>query len=151
MRLALPRALRTEIEAHARAAYPRECCGLLEGVRDDAVARVTALHPARNIAIRSDRFEIDPGDHFAGLKAARARGHAIIGCYHSHPNGVAVPSATDKAGAMEEDFLWLIAALSAKEAPVALAVYDYSGNDFFPLAMDAVGADFVTSSAKLRR
>lgn len=151
MRLTLPQALRAGIEAQARAAYPRECCGLLEGVRDGTVAQVLALHPARNIAIRNDRFEIHPGDHFAALKAARAHGRAIIGCYHSHPGGAAAPSVTDRAGAVEENFLWLIAAPRAKEGPVALSAYDYSGSDFFPLAIDAVGADFVTSSAKLRK
>jgi proteasome lid subunit RPN8/RPN11 len=151
MKLALPDALRTGIEAQARAAYPRECCGLLEGVRDGDVAQVLAFHPARNIAAANDRFEIDPGDHFAALKAARAHGRAIIGCYHSHPGGAAVPSAIDRAAAVEDGFLWLIAALKAAEGPVALSAYDYSGTDFFPLAMRAVGADFVTSSEKQRK
>ena len=57
-----------------------------------------------------DRFEIDPKDHIAAGKRARERGQRIIGCYHSHPNGVAEPSAQDLSRAGEKDFLWLIAA-----------------------------------------
>ena len=110
MKLVLPETLRAQIVDAARAAHPAESCGLVIGTRtgDDGVA--ASLHPARNLAIRADRFEIDPADHFAGLKAARAAGLGVIGCYHSHPNGVAQPSVTDLAGAGEEGFFWLIAA-----------------------------------------
>ncbi len=109
-RVALPDALRARILRAARDADPNECCGLVEGVRETEVFRITALHPARNLAASPDRFDIDPLDQFAAHKAARANGHAVIGCYHSHPGGRAEPSATDLAGAGEEDFLWLIAA-----------------------------------------
>ena len=103
-------ALADALRAAARAAYPDECCGLLEGVRDGDRFHVTALHPARNLAARSDRFEIDPVDHIAAQRTARANGRSIIGCYHSHPDGVARPSQTDAAGAAQEDFLWAIVA-----------------------------------------
>jgi proteasome lid subunit RPN8/RPN11 len=125
------------IHAAAAAAAPRECCGLLEGARDGGRWRVTALHPAHNLAADASRFEIDPADHFAAARAARARGRAIIGCYHSHPGGRALPSAHDLAGAGQEDFLWLIA------ADAALAAFVYSGGGFRGLA---TGADWVTSS-----
>lgn len=98
------------IQTSARAAIPRECCGLLEGYRRGPRWQVTVWHPARNLADAADRFVIDPADHFAAGRAARARGAAIIGCCHSHPGGRAEPSAIDLAGAGAEDFLWLIAA-----------------------------------------
>jgi proteasome lid subunit RPN8/RPN11 len=110
-RVELPAALAAAIREQARAAAPRECCGLVEGLCEDASRfTVTALHPARNLAAGPDRFEIDPRDHIAAAKQARARGRAIIGCYHSHPRGAARPSASDIAGAAEDNFLWLIAA-----------------------------------------
>ena len=115
-RVALPEGLRMQILTEAKAAFPRECCGLLEGVRNGADIRVTALHPARNLAAASDRFEIEPRDHIAAFKKARANGHALIGCYHSHPGGAAEPSAADLAGAGEEGFLWLIAGKAALNA-----------------------------------
>jgi proteasome lid subunit RPN8/RPN11 len=105
----LPPALTAAIRAQAAAAHPRECCGLIEGVRDGTRFRVTALHSARNLAEDADRFQIDPADHFAAQKSARANGHAIIGCYHSHPQGAAQPSVSDLAGAEQNNFLWLIA------------------------------------------
>jgi proteasome lid subunit RPN8/RPN11 len=129
--------LRTQILAEARAAAPRECCGLVLGRRRHDTAVAAALHPARNLAADADRFQIDPADHFAAARAARARGRAIIGCYHSHPGGRALPSAHDLAGAGQEDFLWLIA------ADAALAAFVYSGGGFRGLA---TGADWVTSS-----
>jgi proteasome lid subunit RPN8/RPN11 len=109
--LYLPAALRAQIEREARAASPRECCGLLEGMREGDAIRVTALHAARNLAQDADRFEIDPADHFRVLHGARDRGAQIVGCYHSHPNGRAEPSARDADGAWDDDFVWLIAAV----------------------------------------
>ena len=150
MKLALPREFRTRIEAHARAAYPKECCGLLEGVRHGDAVRVLALHGARNIAARRDRFEIHPEDHFAVLKDARAKGHVLVGCYHSHPGGAPLPSETDRAGAGEDDFLWLIAALAQADAPVRLGAFVYRAAVFEPVTLtEADGADLVTSSEKL--
>jgi proteasome lid subunit RPN8/RPN11 len=131
--VALPEALREQILREARAAAPRECCGLIEGRREADQFRIVALHPARNLADASDRFDIDPRDTLAAHKAARARGQTIVGCYHSHPNGHATPSAADLAGAAEDNFLWLIAADDGVKAFV------YSRGEFF-------GADWVTSS-----
>ncbi|MES2473313.1 MAG: M67 family metallopeptidase [Pseudomonadota bacterium] len=108
-RVELPPPLAAAIEAAAAAAFPNECCGLLEGTCEGAVFRITALHPARNICDDPERFQIDPADHFKAQKTARGNGRAIIGCYHSHPSGGAQPSAADLAGAQENNFLWLIA------------------------------------------
>lgn len=133
IRVSLPQGLREQILREARRAHPRECCGLVEGKCDAQTFRITALHPARNLAAVPDRFEIDPQDQFTAHKAARAGGRAIVGCYHSHPNGHARPSAADQAGAGEENFLWLI----ASNEEVTAFVY---------LRGKFVGADWVTSS-----
>lgn len=132
-RVALPDALRQQILREARAAGSRECCGLIEGARGADGFRITALYPARNLADAPDRFDIDPRDQFAAYKTARERGQAIVGCYHSHPNGAAQPSATDLAGAEEENFIWLIASAGQVHA-------------FIYLADRFVGAECVTSS-----
>lgn len=94
--------LRAQLLAESRAAYPGECCGLVEGKG----AFVTALHPARNLAAASDRFEIDPALQFR----LKREGRNIVGCYHSHPGGAAEPSPRDALGASEPGFVWLIAA-----------------------------------------
>ena len=147
MKLILPQVLQARIEALAKDAFPAECCGLMEGVSGDAAIKVLALHPARNIAPANDRFEIHPEDHFAALRDARANGHAIIGCYHSHPGGVPRPSEIDRQGAGEENFVWLIAAPAGAGGPVAVGAFIYSAMSFRPLDLARpVGADFVTSS-----
>jgi len=147
VKLILPRVLREQIEAEARGAFPRECCGLIAGRWRGDIADAQTLHPARNVAIGHDRFEIHPEDHFAAIRAARDQGHALIGCYHSHPNGVAAPSATDHAGAGEEGFFWLIAALTESGGPVSIAAFAYSAGGFVSVALAGpVGADLVTSS-----
>lgn len=115
-RVLLPPALAAGILARAQAASPRECCGLLEGRRDGGAIFVDALHPVRNLAAGTGRFDMDPAGQFAAQKAARANGRAIIGCYHSHPGGAARPSAADQAGAGENGFLWLIAGADGMKA-----------------------------------
>ena len=133
LRLVLPTHLRSAIEAEARAAFPHECCGLIEGVREGETLRALALHQARNLSREADRFEIDPSAQFALLRKLRGTGHEVIGCYHSHPNGVAEPSPRDRAGANEDGFIWLIAALTAKDGAVNLA--GFTAPDFGVLVL----------------
>ena len=128
--LLLDDALRARIAGEARAASPRECCGLLEGVRDGDAITVTALHPSPNLAEASDRFEIDPALQF---RLARA-GLTIVGCYHSHPGGRAEPSVRDAEGAGEADFVWLIAGAGGPGAFV------WDGAQFRRLAIGKSGA-----------
>jgi proteasome lid subunit RPN8/RPN11 len=131
----MPDTIWAQILAEAHAAMPRECCGLVLGTRDGEMAVAAALHPARNTALASDRFEIAPEDHFAALRGARAHGQVVIGCYHSHPHGMARPSVHDLAGGGEDDFLWLIATPYG-----ALAAFVYRDGVM-------MGADLVTSSS----
>ncbi|HUO89318.1 MAG TPA: M67 family metallopeptidase [Rhizomicrobium sp.] len=124
---------RAQIEAEARAALPRECCGLIEGWREGAVIRVRTVHAVRNLSEAADRFDIDPAEHVRLLRAARERGSAIVGCYHSHPDGRAEPSPRDLAGAADENFLWLIAA-STGDA-VQLRGFLFRGGGFAPVEL----------------
>lgn len=109
--LVLDPSLRAKIAKAAQAAAPRECCGLIEGVLQEHEARTTAVHPVRNIATAPDRFEIDPAEHIRLLRQAREARRAIIGCYHSHPNGKPEPSPYDRENASDDEFIWLIASL----------------------------------------
>src|SRR5262249_16190370 len=81
-----------QIIAHALAERPNECCGLLIGTEDlvdDAV-------PARNVHRSPTKFKVEPADHFAAIRRARAAGRQLIGAYHSHPNGPSGPSELDR-------------------------------------------------------
>ncbi|HEY4944336.1 MAG TPA: M67 family metallopeptidase [Rhizomicrobium sp.] len=132
--LILPRDARARIEAAARTAWPRECCGLIEGMRVGGTIVVTAAHPARNVAEGPDVFEIDPAEHIRLLRALRDTGRQIVGCFHSHPNGVAEPSACDRQSAGETGFVWLIAALTASDT-AAIKAFVFDGNAFLPVAI----------------
>ena len=56
----------------------------------------------------------------------------MIGCYHSHPNGRAEPSAFDLEGAAETGFVWLIAVLTSGGV-CGLGAYVFDGEGFSPL------------------
>ena len=88
-----------------------EVCGLLFGTE----GRIEAAERCVNVAPEPARtFEIDPATLFAAHRRARRGGPQVIGHYHSHPSGEAVPSARDAAQAMGDGALWLI--LTAHEA-----------------------------------
>ncbi len=102
--------LRTVLEAMraaAAAAHPREACGLLlgEGARI-AEARETAnVHTTPHT-----HFEIDPQALVDAHRAARRGGPQVAGYFHSHPNGLAEPSDTDRAQAAHDGSIWAIVA-----------------------------------------
>jgi proteasome lid subunit RPN8/RPN11 len=83
-----------EMLAHARAARPEECCGLVGGDGDRVGASVYRL---RNIAPdRSVAYDGDPQDLCEAQRSMRARGEQLLGIYHSHPReAVPAPSETD--------------------------------------------------------
>jgi len=82
-----------DVWAHAREVAPRECCGVLIGVTD----RIMESVRARNLDEHPNRFQLDPRDHIAALRSARARHLDVVGFYHSHPHSPAYPSETDIA------------------------------------------------------
>lgn len=93
---------------HARRDVPNECCGLLTGTSQ----RIQSARPARNIAESpATRYLIDPADHFAAIRAARAADLDVVGAYHSHVASLPVPSATDRAEA-HPNFVYLIVSLA---------------------------------------
>jgi proteasome lid subunit RPN8/RPN11 len=103
----IPKPVIADMLAHAREESPNECCGLLVGQRR-AVDRAVR---ARNLEAGPTRYLIDPQDHLLAMKEARAEGRHVIGAYHSHPAGAAVPSPSDIAEASGGlDFLYVIVA-----------------------------------------
>ncbi len=103
-------AIATMLAESARAA-PAECCGLLLGRAGEGGERIAAAQPAANIHPDPLRhFEIDPAALIAAHRAAREGGPALVGYYHSHPEGHPLPSATDCAHASGDGRVWAIVA-----------------------------------------
>ena len=132
-RLSLSAAQRIQLAAEARVAFPRECCGLIEGVREAGGVVALMLHSTANLSEALDGFEIDPAAHLRLSRETRAAGREIVGCYHSHPRGRPLPSERDRATANAEGFVWLIAALADETAAPAFAAF--AGVEFRPLAL----------------
>jgi proteasome lid subunit RPN8/RPN11 len=105
MKVAISSGLVERILALAAAQPTQEVCGLLLGQGD----RIDNILPARNVATDPHRtFEVDPTVLVNALRTARAGGPAVIGCYHSHPLGNAMPSAMDASMIGRVGEYWLI-------------------------------------------
>ncbi len=102
-----------DLNKMARAAeeeYPQECCGLLVGRFENAVWEVIDIVPSKNVAPydQGKRFEIDPIIRLKLQRDLRDGSNEVIGHYHSHPDGKAIPSSIDKASVWERNMLWVI-------------------------------------------
>jgi len=105
MRVRISSGIADALRAASMAALPREACGLLFG----EVHAILDWQQADNVAeTPNTHFEIDPAVLFAALRTERAGGARLLGYWHSHPSGVAAPSATDAAMAAGDERLWLI-------------------------------------------
>lgn len=108
------------MHAHARAAYPEECCGLILGPPPAEAGRNgrdgrdgLRLYPLRNVQneyhekdpetyTRTARraYLIDPFEFEKILKEAKASGHVLRGIFHSHPDEDAYFSQEDRDAAV---------------------------------------------------
>ena len=130
----MTRAVLASLIAHAREESPQECCGLLLG-RGDEVAEARR---ARNMASSpATRFVIDPKDHIDARREGRARGLEVLGFYHSHPGGGAVPSSSDLAEASYPGSVYAIVGLGT-EAP-EVRVFEFANGNFHERPLVTVG------------
>jgi len=107
MEIEVSREVVLALVADARDAHPRECCGILLGEG----ARIETFVPTANVHPEPERhFEIDPQALIDAHRAARQGGPQVLGYVHSHPNGLARPSATDAAAASADGRVWVIIA-----------------------------------------
>ena len=102
-----------EIVAHASAAAPHECCGLVGG-NNGAFQTVYRL---RNIAADPTvTYEAAPEDLFAAQRTMRRKGELMLAIYHSHPRaGEPTPSATDVRLAYYPAAVYFIVGLAGKQ------------------------------------
>ena len=104
--LRLPDQIRTAILVHAGNCAPDECCGL---IASDDDGRIRFAYPLTNVNPSPVTYTIDPDEHFAALAHAESLGWALSGVFHSHPHGPAEPSMVDLIGALDPDWVYLIA------------------------------------------
>lgn len=89
------------IGRHAAATVPEECCGILFGRSVSERRIVERIMQADNVwrGDRRKRYQIDPGATFEALRGVGDGEPPVLGFYHSHPNGSAVPSKYDRESA----------------------------------------------------
>ncbi|MEO8660664.1 MAG: M67 family metallopeptidase [Bryobacteraceae bacterium] len=83
--------------AHARSAFPNECCGAMLGSSDGETKSVKVAVPLENAfeGSQAARYDIRPEDLLAADREARRQGLDLIGIFHSHPDCDAYFSETD--------------------------------------------------------
>ncbi len=134
---------------HAAADHPAEACGLLlgpDGPKDGVQLVDEAIASPNNAAqAGNDRFEIDPGLHLRTRRDLRGTGRTVVGLYHSHPNGSALASAVDEAGArLEPGLIWLILPMKTQAQTITAgfpAAYLAGKQKMKPLPLDIPDAD----------
>jgi proteasome lid subunit RPN8/RPN11 len=95
----------SKMRTHARREYPVECCGVLLGVMesqpDRGVKSVVSVIPSLNVAMgdRASRFTIAPELLLRVHKRVAGSPIDVVGYYHSHPDGSAIPSERDREAA----------------------------------------------------
>jgi len=114
-RIALPRAIREEIVAHARASAPNEACGLIAG-RDGTPVR--AIRCANVHETPTTRYRIEPREQLQAFRAMDDRSEELVAIYHSHPASQAYPSPTDRAEAHYPDAVYILVSLRTDEPEV---------------------------------
>ncbi len=131
--LTIRRAALDVIRKHAADDLPNECCGLLIG----SAGSVERALRARNLRPSPDRYLIDPADHCAALRTARASGLEVVGVYHSHPTGSLRPSAVDRQEASYREFVYLIVSpRPALDGAADLAAYCLTADGFEEIAVE---------------
>jgi len=111
--LHLPRSMREEIIAHARAESPRECCGVIAGQEGQLIQ----LFRLTNVAPGYTRYEVAPEELYRLERDFMEKGWEVAVIYHSHPATRAYPSETDVNLAFWPDAVYLICSLADPEAP----------------------------------
>lgn len=129
---------RQQIIAQALAEWPNEACGVLGGVD----GRVFRVYPGVNTRHSPVEYMMDPHDQIAAFLDIEAHGWEIIGIYHSHPTGPAVPSLVDIARAYYPEATYLILSLADRSRPQLRAYRILDGQvSEIPIRVEAPGRE----------
>lgn len=156
--LVLPGSVRDDLLQHAREGAPEEVCGVLVGWRaddgggdgagragDDGAddVHVESVRRVPNVA-DDPRTEycLDPEAHLAVHEDLADADRAVVGFYHSHPDGPARPSATDAARASWPGYVYAVVSLAGGDADdggPAVGAWTWTGEGFAAESVRVVG------------
>jgi proteasome lid subunit RPN8/RPN11 len=136
--LRLSASLVDQIRREGERAYPAECCGVLAGHADE-VKEVQRLVPVTNR--RTDdphRYLIAPEDLRRIEVELRPSGLEVLGCYHSHPDHPAAPSAFDTEQAWPWYSYIIVRVDRARAAELTSWVLDEDRSAMSPESIDVL-------------
>ncbi len=99
----IPSADADQIRRHAESEFPEEGCGVLIGVREASLVRISDVVCAANIAEgdRRRRYQVAWEALFTAYRRAQTAGRTVVGVFHSHPDGTDSPSDVDIREALD--------------------------------------------------
>lgn len=100
---------------HAKKNIPNESCALLFGKIENGCFNVKDVFLTKNIENSPVNFTISNDELLAAYGEAEKRSLEVIGIFHSHPDSVAYPSATDKKFMEINPVPWIIFSGKNKE------------------------------------
>jgi proteasome lid subunit RPN8/RPN11 len=89
--LCLTHAQCAQMERDVSSKDPEEACGFVAGIGNQAHMVI----PVTNMLHERYRFRMAPEEQIAAYLMIEENGWEILAIYHSHPNGIDQPSATD--------------------------------------------------------
>ncbi len=107
--LVVPEQIHEAMVAHARFCFPEEACGLIAA---DTDGRLRMAYCLTNVDHSPTTYTIDPNEHFRALRHAERLGWRLAAVFHSHTHSAAYPSPTDRAQALEPEWIYLIVSLA---------------------------------------
>lgn len=101
MTIRVPAAVAEQIRSEGEKGYPHEIVGVLLGADGDprCVARAVQV-PNVSEEDHKRRYFVDPLEYARIEREADARGEAVLGFYHTHPDHPARPSEEDRRWAV---------------------------------------------------
>jgi len=128
----IPEKIFDEVVAHARGEAPLEACGYLAGNAERVEKQVSMT----NIDAAENHFRMDPMEQLKTVKAMRAEGLDLIGCWHSHPQTDPEPSAEDIRLAFDPVLFYAI--VSLKEPKPEIRAFRIESGAVNPVTINVI-------------
>ncbi len=111
------------LRIHTLQEFPREAVGCLLGVWDQGALRLLHALPVENgHPFPENHFEVSPESVLWAENEAQRQGLALLGWYHSHPNGKPEPSEEDRRGAVP---FWIFGIVSVRGEQTEVRFYGF--------------------------
>lgn len=135
MNLVLSPGILEEVINHAKAAYPREGCGFIAGMKPSLAGG--RFIPMTNVAKGASEFEMDPAELINALRDLRNAGEELVAIYHSHPHSSEKPSKIDVQRAYYPEAAHLIVSLADPDSP-RIGAFRYVNGEVLEIEVHAI-------------